>query len=172
MIVTEDSIRQRGSGTLEGMPDPVGFGTIERYLCDTGTLGILFDDEGRGINVGRERRLFTDRQRIGHSVRDGGCMYPDCWRPPSECESHHINQWHRDTGRTDLADGVLLCRFHHMLLHNNGWEINRAGAQYWLVPPRAVDPQQQPILLVSKTPAVRQLVDRGLSERTRELVDV
>ena len=172
VIVTEDSIRQRGSGTLEGMPDPVGFGTIERYLCDTGTLGILFDDEGKGINIGRERRLFTDRQRIGHSVRDGGCMYLDCWRPPSECESHHINQWHRDTGRTDLADGVLLCRFHHMLLHNNGWEINRAGAQYWLVPPRAVDPQQQPILLVSKTPAVRQLVDRGLSERTRELVDV
>ncbi|HET8958331.1 MAG TPA: HNH endonuclease signature motif containing protein, partial [Microcella sp.] len=54
---------------------------------------------------------------------------------PSWCEAHHINHWLRDTGRTDIADGILLCRHHHLLAHNNGWEIRRAGPSYALTPP-------------------------------------
>lgn len=158
VIVTEDSIRRRGNGSIEGMPDPVAFTTVERHLCDTGVLGIRFDDDGQAVNVGRDQRLFTERQRIGMAVRDGGCLFPECGRPPSHCEAHHINQWHRDTGRTDLADGVLLCRFHHLLVHNNAWNITRDGAAYALVPPRSIDPQQRPRPLISKTAAVRELV--------------
>jgi hypothetical protein len=158
VIVTEDSLRRRGSGAIEGMPDPIAFGTVERHLCDTGVLGIRFDSDGGVLNVGRDQRLFTERQRVALAVRDGGCLFPDCGRPPSHCEAHHINQWHRDTGRTDLQDGVLLCRFHHLLVHNNEWEVKRDGARFRLVPPRAVDPTQAPIALASNTRAVRELV--------------
>jgi hypothetical protein len=56
-------------------------------------------------------------------------MFPDCERPASRCEYHHI-YWARDTGRTDLADAILLCRHHHLLLHNNGSEIRRDGTDY------------------------------------------
>src|SRR3712207_7604787 len=66
-------------------------------------------------------------------VRDGGCLWPGCDRPPAWCEAHHINQWKRDHGRTDIADGVLLCKHHHLLLHNNGWDIVREGGTYTLI---------------------------------------
>ncbi|MEP6478965.1 MAG: DUF222 domain-containing protein [Rhodoglobus sp.] len=158
VIVTEESLSRRGSGAFEGMPDPISFETVERHLCDTGVIGVRFDDNGSCIDLGREQRLFSERQRIAMAVRDGGCLFLDCARPPSFCEAHHINQWKRDTGRTDLADGVLLCRYHHLLLHNNGWQITRSGAQYELVPPSAVDPEQRAVLLVSRTAAVRELV--------------
>ncbi|MEP6482771.1 MAG: HNH endonuclease signature motif containing protein [Rhodoglobus sp.] len=42
-------------------------------------------------------------------MRDGGCRFPGCDRPPSWCEAHHIVPWSHG-GRTDLADGLLLCR--------------------------------------------------------------
>ena len=65
-----------------------------------------------------------------------------------------------------MADGCLLCRFHHVQLHSNGWEIRRrdgAGGQahivgaFELVPPPGVDPDQAAIPLESKNPLVRQL---------------
>lgn len=167
VIVTEESIRLRGNGELEGMPDPVSFGTVERHLCDTGVIGIRFDDDGQCLNLGREQRLFSDRQRISLGVRHGGCAVAGCGRPPSQSEAHHIDQWHRDSGLTNLEDGVLLCRFHHMMVHNNGWEVERNGADYFLVPPRTVDPEQHRIPLPSKTRAVRDLKRR----RERERVD-
>lgn len=40
-----------------------------------------------------------------------------------------MQYWLRDCGRTDLADGLLLCRHHHLLLHNKGWQIRRDGGE-------------------------------------------
>ncbi len=106
VVVTEESISRRGHGHLEGTGSSVSFPTVERHLCDTGVLGIRFDDKTQVINLGREKRLFSDGQRIGMAARDGGCRYPDCDRPPSHCEAHHINEWQRDHGKTDIADGT------------------------------------------------------------------
>ena len=87
IIVTQDSLRQRsGSGAIEGTVDPVSMETIERHLCNTGGIPIGFDDDGQCLNVGRNQRLFTEKQRIGLAVRDGGCMITGCERPPSMCE--------------------------------------------------------------------------------------
>ena len=63
-------------------------------------------------------------------------MFPDCDRPASWFEYHHILFWARDTGRTDLADladAILLCRHHHLLLHTKGSEIRRDNTDYWLI---------------------------------------
>jgi hypothetical protein len=45
-----------------------------------------------------------------------------------------------------------------MLLHNNHWQITRAGAEYSLVPPPGVDPEQLPIALHSKSEIAREVV--------------
>ncbi|RZT64398.1 uncharacterized protein DUF222 [Microcella alkaliphila] len=125
----------RGGGYLEGQPDPVSLATVERLGCATGTVAITVDHDGQPLNLGREQRLYSRSQRIALAARDGGCRWPGCERPPSWCEAHHINHWLRDGGRTDVADGILLCRHHHRLAHNNGWEITRAGPTYLLHPP-------------------------------------
>lgn len=154
VVVDARSLAARdGAGRLEDGGEPLSIPTVERLVCDAGIIGVAFDDDGQCVNVGRAQRLFTERQRIGLAVRDGGCMFGDCDRPASWCEAHHIRHWKRDGGRTDIADGILLCRRHHLLVHNNGWEIVRDGADYWLIPPRDVDPGQRRIPMHSKARA-------------------
>jgi hypothetical protein len=145
-VTATDLDRRAGAAQFEGQTGSVSIATAERHVCATGFVPILFDRDGQQVmNVGRDERLFTRRQRIGLAARDGGCRFPDCDRPPGWTEAHHINQWDKDHGRTDVADGVLLCRHHHLLVHNNGWQVTRTGAEYFVVPPRAIDPGQVPI---------------------------
>lgn len=145
-----------GAGQLEDYGDAVTIASIEAMVCDAGVIGVAFDDDGQCVNVGRTKRLFTARQRIGLAIRDGGCRAPNCDRPPSWTEAHHIDFWHRDEGKTDIADGILLCRKHHLLFHNNKWEIVREAGDYWLIPPRSIDPQQKRILMPPKTRALEK----------------
>ncbi len=113
VAVTEDG--------LHTMPAAVA----ERRICDTGTIPVTVDSCGNPLDVGRESRLFTPKQRIALAVRDGGCRWTGCDRPASYCEAHHIDEWARDDGRTDIDRGILLCRFHHMELHHSRWHITR-----------------------------------------------
>ena len=145
-VTARDLDRRAGAAQFEGQTASVSLATAERHLCADGFVPILFDKDGEQVmNVGRDERLFTHRQRVGLAARDGGCRFPDCDRPPSWTEAHHVNEWDRDHGRTDIADGVLLCRHHHMLVHNNGWRFTRAGTDYFVVPPRSLDTEQTPI---------------------------
>jgi hypothetical protein len=99
----------------------------DQHICESGFTPIIVDSCGKPLDVGREQRLFTPRQRIVLSIRDGGCRWKGCDRPASYCEAHHIDEWQRDQGRTDVDRGILLCRFHHMELHHGGWWITREG---------------------------------------------
>jgi len=140
MIVAAQALNERaGRGFFEGQADPVSIATVERHACSAGTVMLTVDastdNAGQPLRLGRERRLFSRAQRIALAARDGGCRWPGCERPPSWCEAHHIEHWQRDQGRTDVESGILLCRHHHLLAHNNGWEIMRDGPRYVLVPP-------------------------------------
>jgi hypothetical protein len=151
-VTAADLDRRAGAATFEGQTAAVSIATAERHACTTGLVPILFDSAGQVVNVGRDQRLFTSRQRIGLAARDGGCRFPDCDRPPTWCEAHHIEHWQRG-GRTDIADGVLLCRHHHLLVHDNGWQITRNGSDYAAIPPPDVDPTQRPRPAPARTPA-------------------
>lgn len=106
-------------GHLEGQLDPVSIETIQRALCSSTIEPILFDDSGNALDVGRDQRLYNRKQRTALAIRDGGCMFPGCDRPPSWTEAHHTKHWTRDRGGTNIDDGILLCRHHHLLCHNN-----------------------------------------------------
>jgi Domain of unknown function (DUF222) len=158
VVVTQETLEAgKGHGFIEGNPDPISFETVERHLCDTGLVGVKFDSEGQCMDLGRTKRLFSPQQRIGLAIRDGGCLWPTCDRPASWAEAHHIDPWKRDHGKTNVADGVLLCRHHHMLLHNNHWQIIRDRARYWLRPPRSEDPAQELRQMRTKSPIMQEL---------------
>lgn len=158
VLVTERALSSGvGAGRIEGTDLPISIDTVNRVVCAAGILPVRFSETDDVVALGREERLFTGRQKIALAARDGGCVWPDCDRPPSWTEAHHINQWARDHGNTDLCDGVLLCRYHHMLLHNNHWEIERRGSDYWLIPPPDAGPGRPPTRLVSKSAALRDL---------------
>lgn len=169
ILVTENALTTRsGNGRIEGSGIPISIETVERTICTAGTIPLRFADEGNVLELGREVRLFTGRQKIALAARDGGCLWPDCDRSPGWTEAHHIDQWARDRGRTDVCDGVLLCRFHHMLLHNNHWKIVRHGAEYWLIPPPEIDATRQPRKLHSKSAALRDLQREREREREQD----
>lgn len=101
--------------------------------CNTGSVKVTADRHGNPLDIGREQRLYTPKQRIALAIRDGGCRWTGCDRPASYCEAHHIDEWVADGGRTDIDRGVLLCRFHHMQLHHGKWKITRNGLGSFLL---------------------------------------
>ncbi|HET8927566.1 MAG TPA: DUF222 domain-containing protein [Microbacterium sp.] len=123
---------------------------LEHALCMTGTIDILTDTRGNPLDLGREARLYDKRQRIAIAARDGGCLWQGCDRPPEMTEVHHIDPWSAG-GATDCDRGILLCRHHHLTLHNNGWWITRDGMGPFVLHPPAGS-GTGPIVMTSKSP--------------------
>ncbi len=140
VVVTVDALESGvGHGFLEGSGDAVSLATIARIACDTGTIGTMFLTDGSHLNLGHSQRLFSKDQRIMLGTKWGGCAHPECDRAPIDCEAHHIDEWVRDSGKTDIHQGITLCRRHHKLLHDNNQRVIRDGNEYWLVR-RAAEP--------------------------------
>jgi hypothetical protein len=159
-VIARELTTRSGHGRLQGSQLPVSIETVERLACTQGTVPVVFDAHGQPLDVGREHRLFTPRQRVALAERDGGCLWTGCERPPSWCEAHHIQHWARDHGRTDVADGLLLCKHHHLLLHDHHWEIERRGpdrSEYWLIPPTG-HPDPAPRRIESRSVVLRELL--------------
>jgi len=140
-----------GPGFLEDTGEAVAPAVLERIICDAGTRELTVDGHGNPLDVGREQRLFTTKQKIALGYRDGGCMDPLCDQPTSYTEAHHIDHWAAHHGKTNIADGVLLCTNSHLRVHNQGWRIIRdANDIYWMIPPPNIDPRQVPIRMRPK----------------------
>lgn len=112
-----------GSAWIEGQSTAVSIATARRLACADGYQPIVFEPDG-STRLGRTQRLFSERQRVELAAIWGGCAVEACERPPSWTEAHHVEHWSRG-GVTDTSNGVLLCRHHHLLLHNGGWTIEK-----------------------------------------------
>jgi hypothetical protein len=156
-VDARDLERREGAGHLEGQTASVSIETVERLACTDGYVPVIFTPGGP-IDVGLTQRLFTSRQRVALAAIWGGCAHPDCDRPPSWCEAHHATEWDNG-GPTDINNGVLLCRFHHMLTHNNGWTIrppDKPGQKWLMHPPPGRPGIRKHIELTSKSPLHRK----------------
>lgn len=154
LVQATDLVAGVGHGVIEGSGEAVSIGIVQALACAQGTRTALIDSIGNVLDLGREQRLYSGNQRVALAIRDGGCLWPGCERPPSWCEAHHIDQYVRDNGRTDLERGVLLCKHHHLKLHNEGWRIRRRDGGYWLHPPP--DRNRPAQRLVTKSRAIRE----------------
>ncbi len=135
-----------GDKDIARMPHmgPLSIATARRLACDCHLTPIVMDD-GVPLNLGRTSRTVSKKQRRALIARDHGCAFPGCGAPPAHCEGHHVKHW-ADGGPTDLDNLVLLCRYHHQLLHHSHWGV-RIGADRhpWFTPPSTVDPFKKPV---------------------------
>jgi len=96
-----------------------------RLACDAGILPAELGGHSEVLDLGRTRRLFSPAQRKALAIRDRTCRAEGCDIPAAWCEAHHAAKpWSRE-GRTDLKDGLLLCRFHHHRAHDQAWRADR-----------------------------------------------
>lgn len=133
------------AGTLD-MGGRLSPGAVRRLCCDAQILPAVLGSGSEVLDVGRERRLFTGAIRRAIVLRDRGCAFPGCDRPPRWCDAHHAPSW-LDGGPTSLKTGVLLCGFHHRLIHEpDGWQV-RIGDDGFpdFIPPPHIDPERKPL---------------------------
>ncbi|NKS40460.1 DUF222 domain-containing protein [Rhodococcus hoagii] len=123
---------------------PLSIATARRLACDCHLTPIVMDD-GVPLNLGRTSRTVSKKQRRALIARDHGCAFPGCGTPPAHCEGHHVKHW-ADGGPTDLDNLVLLCRYHHTLLHHSHWDVKiGVDRKPWFTPPSTVDPFKKPV---------------------------
>ena len=158
LVTARDLAAGTGVAFFRDETEAVPVETATRIVCDSGILPIQFSDDAEQVlRLGREQRFFTPKQREALAARDGGCRFTGCDRPVSWCEAHHIDPVSQG-GRTDIEDGILLCRHHHMLIHDNRWKIDRDPAHGFVaIPPRTLDPRQHPIPLPPRSRAAARL---------------
>jgi Domain of unknown function (DUF222) len=133
-----------GPGTLDD-GTPISPAAARRLACDAAILPAVLGGASQPLDLGRTRRLFTGPLRRALVLRDRGCAFPGCDRPPGWCEAHHINHG-ADGGPTSLANGVLLCGSHHRLIEHGDWEVRLAADGIpEFRPPPWVDPGRPPL---------------------------
>jgi hypothetical protein len=112
--------------------------------CDSSVIPAVLGSKSEPLDLGRLRRLITAGLRRALHLRDRGCAFPGCHRPPRHCQGHHIRQW-ADGGPTSLGNLVLLCSHHHRLLHRSGWQVRIApDGLPEFVPPAFIDRRRKP----------------------------
>jgi hypothetical protein len=117
--------------------------------CDATTVTMTHAANGSVLDVGRRTRTVSPSLRRALVKRDGGCRFPGCGQ--RRCDAHHVRHW-VNGGETSLDNTLLLCRFHHRLVHEDGFQLERLpGDQVQFRSPRgrpipeAPEPPRSPI---------------------------
>ena len=133
-----------GTAEIDEIPTPVSAGTARRLAADANIIPLVLGRRSEVLDLGRSKRLFSPAQKHALAERDGGCAWIGCPHPPAYTQAHHIRWWDRDTGPTDLNNGILLCSTHHHRIHNDGWDITVHHNTPWFTPPAHHDPTRTP----------------------------
>ncbi len=106
---------------------PISAEAARRIACDAAIVPLL-ERAGRPLSVGRKTRSVPPALRRALASRDRGCRFPGCTSHRT-VDAHHIDHW-ANGGATSLDNLVQLCRHHHRLLHEGGYTVTRAGADF------------------------------------------
>ena len=114
----QDLVERTGAGTtLTG--ELLAPETVRQVACDAAIIPAVLGSRCEVLDLGRTARLVTPKQLQALWIRDQGCTFPGCSRPPSWCDAHHVWHW-CDGGPTDLSNLALLCPRHHTIVHQKG----------------------------------------------------
>ncbi len=143
---TSDEPLSRSASEIPGAPrldaatcNIQGIGGIEpetarRLACDAEIAVAVVGDDGEVLALGRTRRLVSRGQRRALMIRDGMCQFAGCHQT-RHLRAHHVVPWSQG-GLTDLGNLMLLCQFHHTVVHEGRMVIRpteQPSAQHrWL----------------------------------------
>jgi hypothetical protein len=117
-----------GTARREGGPE-VPASTAQRLACDARVQVLLTDRKSNRMYLGRARRLATPAQIAALTVRDGsGCRFPGCTHT-RYLHAHHVRHWLHG-GRTDVDNLLLICSFHHRVVHDHGYRIRWVAGRW------------------------------------------
>ena len=122
----------------------VGKEAARRVACDAGLVVLRHGPDGGVLDVGRRTRTLPTALRRALEGRDRNqCQFPGC--SSRHCDAHHVVHW-ADGGATQLTNLVLLGRFHHRAVHEEGFQVvaDAAGRFQFLRPDGAPLPALPP----------------------------
>lgn len=99
-------------------------GDARRLACGAGVLPAILAGASLPLDLGRTQRFFTEAQRTALATHHTTCAAQHCDRPFAWTELHHQQPWSKG-GRTDLADAIPLCGWHHRRIHDPGYSHSR-----------------------------------------------
>jgi hypothetical protein len=99
----------------------ISAGEVRRLACQAGIVPAVLGARSVPLDLGRTSRLFTEAHRVALATLYDTCAAAGCDRPYAWTELHHQRPW-ASGGRTDLADAVPACRYHHQLIHDPRYE--------------------------------------------------
>jgi hypothetical protein len=128
VTMTLDQLRSElGTAGLISSDDlRISPGEVRRLACTAGILPAVLGTKSEVLDLGRTSRLFSRAQRKALRIQHRRCRARGCTVPAAWCEAHHLKAWVLG-GATDLADGVLLCPFHHHRAHDPTYEMRRGA---------------------------------------------
>jgi Domain of unknown function (DUF222) len=94
--------------------------TAHRIACDASFVALL-EDGDKILNIGRKSRRPTRAIRRALRARDKMCRFPGCTNARLLDAHHMIHVPHG--GDTSVDNLVLLCRWHHRLVHEGGYTV-------------------------------------------------
>ncbi len=112
-----------------------------RLALDARVTCVLTMGPWRIVNVGRTMRTLPSWLRPILELRHQRCRGPDCERPASWTEAHHLDAWTADHGDTDLNRMIPLCTAHHATVTDGTWTVDYdagTGVCTWTGPDGAV----------------------------------
>ena len=148
VTVSAETLRSGGDAApaeLAGV-GPIHPATARRIACDAARTVVMLAPPADAatstssgphalpLSVGRATRTVPAHIRTALHLRDRGCRFPGCDRPPAWTDGHHVIHW-SDGGPTELENLVSLCRPHHRAVHEQGWRIHIADGIAVIEPP-------------------------------------
>jgi hypothetical protein len=117
----EDFVEMKKPAAVEGegLMNPE---SVLRIACDSKVMRVVLGAGNEIMNIGRSSRTIPNAIRMALIHRDRGCAFPGCGTRPRQCHGHHVEHWAKG-GETSADNLVLLCGFHHRVIHHGHWKV-------------------------------------------------
>ena len=100
----------------------ISAGEARRLACTAGIIPAVLGSASEVLDLGQLSRLFKPAQKRAMGIQHPTCRAEGCTIPAAWCEAHHWKDPWCQGGRTDLADGKLLCNWHHNRAHDETYD--------------------------------------------------